>query len=302
MKKILVMAAAVVLLASCGSNYQKTPSGLLYKIVSKGKGPEVKRGEFLKVHYSQKVNDSVVISSFDNGLPAYPRVDSVGPVYNVLEILPGMNEGDSAVVVELADTLEKRGMLPPYMKHGDKRTWTIKAVKILKDQEAMQADLKKELEEYQVKQKKIFESFVANKPSLQKTVNGVYVDIKEQGKGMRADSGKLVSVRYKGKFMPSEKVFETNMDDPNKPPLQFPLGFREVIPGWEEAFKLLNAGAKVTMYVPYQLAYNDQAGPGGIPYQNLIFDIELLDVKDAPPQNAMQPPMGPMMDTARPRK
>ena len=102
--------------------------------------------------------------------------------------------------------------------------------------------------------------------------------------------------------MPSQKVFETNMDDPNKPPLQFPLGFREVIRGWEEGFKLLNAGAKVTMYIPYQLAYNDQAGPGGIPYQNLIFDIELLDVKDAPPQSFNQPPVGPMPDTSTRRK
>jgi FKBP-type peptidyl-prolyl cis-trans isomerase len=301
MKKIFVMAAAVILLASCGTNYQKTKSGLLFKIVSKGNGPEIKKGEFLKVHYSQKVNDSVVISSFDNGLPAYPRVDSVGPVYNVLEVLPGMREGDSAVVVELGDTLEKRGMLPPYMKKTDKRTWTIKAVKILKDQDAMQADLKKELDDYQVKQKKIFESYVANKPNLEKTAGGVYIHIKEQGKGARADSGKIISARYKGKFMPSEKVFETNMDDPNKPPLQFPLGYGEVIRGWEEGFRLLNAGAKATMYIPYQLAYNDQAGPGGIPYQNLIFDVELLDVKDAPAAPTMQPPQAPMPDTTRRR-
>jgi len=119
---------------------------------------------------------------------------------------------------------------------------------------------------------------------------------------MRADSGKIVSVRYKGKFMPSEKVFETNMDDPNKPPLQFPLGFGQVIRGWEEGFKLFNAGGKGTMYIPYQLAYGDQAGPGGIPYQNLIFDVEILDVKDAPLQNVMQPPMAAPIDTARPRK
>ena len=298
------MAAAVVLLASCGSDYQKTQSGLLYKIVSKGKGAQVKRGEFLKVHYSQRVNDSVVISSFDNGLPAYPRVDSVGGVYNVLEILPGMHEGDSAVVVELGDTLEKRGMLPPYMKPKDKRTWTIKAVKVLKDQDAMQADLKKELDDYQAKQTKVFKDFVANKSSLQKTANGVYVDIKEQGKGARADSGKIISVRYKGKFMPSEKVFETNMDDPNKPPLQFPLGYGEVISGWEEGFRLFNAGAKGTLYIPYQMAYKDQAGPGGIPYQNLIFDVEILDVKDAPPQPPHQqmPQMMPQQqDTSRRR-
>jgi FKBP-type peptidyl-prolyl cis-trans isomerase len=302
MKNMFITAAAAVLLASCGSNYQKTQSGLLYKIASKGNGPQVKKGEFLKVNYSQKIGDSLVVSSFDNGLAAYAKADSVGPIYNVLEILPVLHQGDSVVIVELGDSLEKRGMLPPFMKHTQKRTWTLKVVKIIPDMEAMQKDQQAEMKAYQVKQESVFENYMSSKKSTcQKTGGGVYVEIKEPGNGPQADSGKFVSVRYKGKFMPSEKVFETNMDDPNKQPLQFPLGVGGIIDGWEEGLKLFHAGGKGTLYVPYQLAYKDQAGPGGLPFQNLIFDIEMLEVKDAPPAPKL-PQMPPVVDSTTKRK
>jgi len=70
MKNTFIIAAAALLLASCGNNYQKAQSGLLYKVIKEGNGPLVKRGEFIKVHYSQKVKDSLIVSSFDNGLAA----------------------------------------------------------------------------------------------------------------------------------------------------------------------------------------------------------------------------------------
>ena len=303
MKNIFITAAAAILLASCGSNYQKTQSGLLYKIVTKGSGPQVKRGEFLKVNYSQKVGDSLVVSSFENGLAAYAKADSVGPIYNILEILPSLHKGDSAIVVELGDSLEKRGMLPPFMKKNQKRTWTLKVLEVIKDMESMQKDQQEEMTKYQEKQKNIFENYMASrKGACQKTSNGVYVDLKEPGNGAKADSGKFVSVKYKGMFMPSEKVFETNMDDVNKQPLQFPLGAGGIIPGWEEGLKLFHAGGKGRMYIPYQLAYNEQAGPGGLPFQNLIFDIEMLEVKDAPPAPQIPSVPAPHPDTSAKRK
>ncbi len=297
MKKILIMAVAAIMLASCGSNYQKTQSGLLYKVVKDGKGPQVKRGEFIKVHYSQKVNDSLVVSSFDNGLAAYAKADSVGPMYNVLEILPMLHQGDSVVIVELGDSLEKKGMLPPFMKRTDKRTWALKVEGVFKDMEAMQKDQQAEMQNYQAKQKAVFENYMASKKNnLQKTSGGVYVDVKSPGTGKIVDSGNILSVKYTGKFMPSEKVFETNMDDPNKQPIQFPLSPGNIIPGWQEGLRFFHAGGKGTLYIPYQLAYNDQAGPGGLPFQNLIFDVEILDVKDAPPPQLNPPVVG---DTTR---
>jgi FKBP-type peptidyl-prolyl cis-trans isomerase len=164
----------------------------------------------------------------------------------------------------------------------------------------MQKDLAVEMKNFQEKQKASFENFVSKKNNLQKTSGGVYVDVKNPGNGPAVDTGKVLSVKYTGKLMPSEKVFETNMDDPNKQPIEFQIGTGSIIRGWEEGLRLFHAGGKGTLYVPYQLAYNDQPGPGGIPFQNLIFDVEIVGVNDAPPQPKQMPL--PEMDTTRPAK
>ena len=115
-------AIAAIMMAACGSaDYSKTPSGITYKIVEKGSGPQVKLGQFLKVHYTQKVNDSILGTSH-GGVPAFARVDSVGAVYNPAEVFRFVHKGDSVVVVQEVDSLLKQNPmgLPPFMKKGDK--------------------------------------------------------------------------------------------------------------------------------------------------------------------------------------
>src|SRR4051794_37779532 len=126
MKKISLYAIAGLLIlggmTSCTSQeYKKTKSGLLYKIISDKKSPMAKKGEFIKVHFIQKVRDSVLYSSLETGMPVYIQVDSARPVYSPTEIFPLLRKGDSAVVVELADTLAKRfgGQLPPFIHKKD---------------------------------------------------------------------------------------------------------------------------------------------------------------------------------------
>src|SRR6476619_7822142 len=113
MKKIFIPAMAVLVLASCNSNYQETQSGVMYKIIKSGNGPQVKKGEFIKVNFTERIGDSLVISSFDNGMAVYPKVDSVGPIYNVLEILPKLHKGDSVVIVEIGDIFFLMVRRPP---------------------------------------------------------------------------------------------------------------------------------------------------------------------------------------------
>src|SRR3954471_3097428 len=106
MKKTTTFLLGIILafaINGCSQGgFKKTKSGLLYKIISDGKAPLAKKGEFLKVHFTQKLRDSVVSTSF-NSFPTYAPVDSVGPVYNPAEIFNKLRKGDSAVVVMLAD-------------------------------------------------------------------------------------------------------------------------------------------------------------------------------------------------------
>src|ERR1700676_4076911 len=99
MKKInsfLFALMGILLLVACDNRgLKKTKSGLLYKIISDGKNPVVKRGQFLKLSYTQKIRDSILFSS-DSLMPAYVRIDSVPPdSYRPDEIFQLLRKGDS---------------------------------------------------------------------------------------------------------------------------------------------------------------------------------------------------------------
>lgn len=301
--KLALCALAAVLLVACsGGGLKKTRSGLLYKIVSDGKGQKVKRGDILKIHAVQKVRDSVLNSSFDK-VPFFVKVDSVGPVYDPGEIFTLLHKGDSAVVVMLGDSLfKKQGGLPPFIKRKDKITLSFRVVDVFTSDSVAQADQMAEMNKYQEKQAKESESLKApkvkeiedylakNKITAQKAPLGTYVEIKDPGTGPQADSGKIVSVRYTGKLFPSGKEFESNM---NKEPFQVTLGQHQVIAGWDEGLKYFKKGGKGTLYIPFFLAYDKQNGPGGTPFESLIFDVVIEDVKDAPAP-AAPPVQAPM--------
>jgi FKBP-type peptidyl-prolyl cis-trans isomerase FklB len=82
-------------------------------------------------------------------------------------------------------------------------------------------------------------------------------------------------LRYRGTHLDG-----TEFEDSG--PTGIPLTIKkvsEVIPGWREALKLMPVGSKWQLFVPYQLAYG-QRGAGRIgPYETVIYEIELVDIK-----------------------
>ena len=69
MKIITSIVAASILLVSC-SQYEKTKSGLAYKITSGGSKEKLKQGQFVKmnIRYTIGAKDSVLNSTFDQQL------------------------------------------------------------------------------------------------------------------------------------------------------------------------------------------------------------------------------------------
>jgi peptidylprolyl isomerase len=74
-------------------------------------------------------------------------------------------------------------------------------------------------------------------------------------------------------------------------PATFPLN--RVIPGWTEGLQLMVTGETRRFWIPQDLAYKGRPGP---PKGMLVFDVELLEVKEAP-----KPPEIPA-DVATPPK
>ena len=106
-----------------------------------------------------------------------------------------------------------------------------------------------------------------------------YIEL-QAGTGAPAKPGQEYTVHYTGWLRDGVK-FDSSVDAGN--PLKFVQGRRQVIAGWEMGFEGMKVGGKRRLFLPYALAYGEN-GRGPIPPRaELIFDIELLDVKDVPP-------------------
>lgn len=295
---LFTTAIAAIMLAACGgsADYSKTPSGITYKIVEKGSGPQVKLGQFLKVHYTQKVNDSILGSS-TGGSPAFAKVDSIGAVYNPAEVFRFLHKGDSVVIIQEVDSLMKQNpMMPPFMKKGDKLYLTIRVADVLDNEQQVQALQEEEMKGQETRDADLLAAYLKkNNINAERVGRGTYVTVQSAGEGPLADSGKFVSVRYRGKVMTTGKEFETNMEA-GKDPLTFPLGMKQVITGWDEGLTKFGKGGKGTLYIPGFLAYGMRPGPGGQPNESLIFDVEMVDISDKAPAPKQNPMIAPVPD------
>ena len=106
------------------------------------------------------------------------------------------------------------------------------------------------------------------------------------GKGAEATVGSTVVVNYTGWFYKPlaakqrGRKFDSSLDA-GREPLEFQLGARQVIKGWEQGVQGMKVGGKRTLIIPSELAYGKRGAPGGSipPDSDLIFDVELLKVK-----------------------
>jgi FKBP-type peptidyl-prolyl cis-trans isomerase FkpA len=284
----------ILLLVACDNHgLSKTKSGLLYKIISDGKNPVVKRGQFIKLSFSQKISgvkDSVLFSS-DSSLPAYVPIDSVQPnSYSPVEIFSLLSKGDSAVIIQLADSIQKKSgqPLPPFIHKKDKIILTLRVQDVFDNEEMVKKDREALMVGFHAKETQQVEDYLkAHNITAVKTEKGTFVEIKNPGEGALIDTGKQVSVIYTGKLFPSGKIFETN-DKEEGQPIKFVVGRHSIIPGWEDGVRLLKKGSTATFYIPAFLAYDQQPGPDRKPNENLIFDVKIVDVTDAPAENPMQ--------------
>lgn len=110
------------------------------------------------------------------------------------------------------------------------------------------------------------------------------------GTGAAAGYGTCVYAHYTGWLTDGTK-FDSSRDTTARgtprEPIAVPLGFRRVILGWDVGFDGLKVGGKRRLIIPHQFAYGPLGRPPVIPpAATLVFDIELLAVRDTLPRAA----------------
>ena len=152
------------------------------------------------------------------------------------------------------------------------------APKVFTGRLAAEEAMKKKKEEELKAEKVKFNEYVKKTfPKATILPSGLAYIMESEGAGAKAVPGNNVSVHYNGELSDGNK-FDSSYD--RNQPIDFKLGNRMVIPGWEEGIALLNKGAKAKLIIPYWLAYGAEGRPPVIPAKaTLIFTTELVDIK-----------------------
>jgi len=109
--------------------------------------------------------------------------------------------------------------------------------------------------------------------NAKKTKSGLGSRVLKKGTGTEHPTAtSVVTVHYSG-WTTDGKMFDSSVVRGN--PATF--GLNQVIPGWTEGLQLMVAGEQRRIWIPENLAY---AGRPGRPAGMLVFDVELIDIKN----------------------
>ncbi len=294
MKKVIYLLVIVfplvgLMVSSCqmgstGNKFKETETGLLYKFHYQSDDTvSPKEGEFIEIDLLLKTEDTVLFDSRE--IPAHERAPiPMGRSMfkgDIFEGIAMMHVGDSATFAVVADSVWKlmyrRDTPPPGMATAEYVYYEIKLNKILTRDEmnAMMEAKQEKLREEDLLERT--EYLAANYPDAKQLPSGLYYIQTTKGKGKSPVNGQLVKVHYTGKLIDGT-VFDSSA---GRDPIEFPLGQNRVIKGWDEGIVLMKKGEKGVLIIPSDLAYGPR-GSGKIPpFATLVFDVELVDFKNA---------------------
>lgn len=264
----LVASCGMLALAACGGpKAKKTPSGIDYTVEKSGSGEQLKIGDTALLHFTTRLNDSVMFASKDQGAGgalAIPITKSADK-FDLLDGFAQLKVGDSATFWFLVDSLQQ---IPRFAKKGD----TVRLSVVVDGKYTTAAQPAKEAKE--------IDAYLGkhNLKQTTKTASGVAVVVTQEGAGETPKAGDTALVNYRGTFL-NGKEFDTNMR-PGMPsePMRFPVGQQGVIKGFDEGVAAMKKGSKATIILPSAVAYGFGGNPNIPGNSILVFELELVDI------------------------
>ena len=307
MYKYLVYISAFFCMVACGSDFEKTATGLHFKVNKKGLGNKPKDGQIVLLNLLYKIDKGdTLFSTREQNFPAV--IQYYDSAYQkdggFMELIGMIKEGDSITIklgakkllAENFDYVAPRYKLkedaPIFIYAGLQAIMEEDSFKIWQTKKMIQLQLEAQQQaELQLKKdtQAIDNYLEEHNITAQSTESGLRYVIDQPGQGKVPQNGQKVKVNYTGRTL-AGKVFDTSLEEIAKEnnlykegkkyePLEFSLGAHQVIRGWDEGVALLKKGAKAKFFIPSTLAYSKQAAGEHIKDNEiLIFDVELVDI------------------------
>jgi FKBP-type peptidyl-prolyl cis-trans isomerase len=291
-KVFCLLAAALIIFTGCqDQRFKKVKGGLEYKIIRGSGDKEIKYGNSIEFKVQQYYNDSLLSNPFDS-VAQVIDVDSSKLPAEYVEIFKAAKKGDSIVARISTDTVKKTNTLPPFAKDHQFFSYRFKIIDVFTDpaqaevakQKSVQnmkaVDSLQRLKQVSIDDKTITDYLAKNNIKAVKTPQGTYVEVQEQGTGEKVDTGKAVSVLYKGMLLDGH-IFDQSYDSTGKPtkPYTFLIGQPGAIEGWSDGMVYFNKGGKGRLFIPSARAYGSRGAGGDIkPNTPIMFEVTIADI------------------------
>lgn len=285
-KKKFYLFLSFLVLASCNTSekFQTHESGLKYKFIVHNKNgikPEIGDILVLNMKYSTE-DDSLLFNTREFTRKYHTQMKEPSHEGGSIEdAFAMMSVGDSArFLIDAQSFFQKtrKSDIPPYIKPGSKLIFDIKLVNIqsIEEFEEERRAIRHSNENEQEEMKILNAYLERANINVEPFNSGLYYIEEVKGTGKQAEFGKTLIVHYTGTFIDG-KVFDSTLR--HNEPLTFILGEKEKIQ-WEEGIAKMKEGGRSKLIIPSHLAYGGtQTGPIP-PYSTLIFEVELLEVKN----------------------
>ena len=122
--------------------------------------------------------------------------------------------------------------------------------------------------------KKFLEKAVQDKGAVKSESGLIYFSMKE-GSGATPKAEDTVMVNYRGTLTDG-----TEFDNSYKRNEPLEIKIESVIPCWSEGLLKMKVGGKTKLLCPSQLAYGDEGAGEILPGAALVFEVELLSIKN----------------------
>lgn len=268
---MLIVAIAMLACSSKFPGYDKTESGLYFKLFKVSKDTIKPRiGDYVTLNMRYSYKDSTLFDSKSAmNTPVrfqLPVSDFKGDIYEGIAML---SPGDSADFIVSADSLFmktfRQPQCPPFIDSNSVLHFYVTLLSV----DPPGSLIKKE-------QAAMAEYLEAKKITATPTESGLYYIETLAGKGAKIDTGSWVKVHFSVSLIDEKPIFSTY---DRQEPMEFEYGKKFDTEGFEEGVGKMLKGGKATLIVPSPIAFGEM-GRGAMvpPYSTVIYNVEVIDI------------------------